>query len=158
MCAIAGRDIVLAADDQLIALPCALHGYGSVGAKLMLGRSGVLNLQLKSKEETFPLVLPEQTTMICGAALSPRSNQIAWLLASATANEAFRVSLWCSGTDGSHWNVVGFELTVKPDTGFGEHLQKFSIDAPGDIQWLPDGKSLSFFYHGELYTVPVSVP
>ena len=71
-----------------------------------------------------------------------------------SGNNDTRVGLWTTGLDGSHWVRVGFEQTVEPDTGFGEHLEKFMADAPGGVQWLPDGKTLSFFYKGDLYTVP----
>ncbi len=152
-CAVAGRDVVLAADDQLIALPCGLNSYGSVDPSLVIGISGVLNPKI-AVDRTSSIKLPSKSMMSCGVAGGASSDRIAWLIASTSENNETSVGLWVSGLDGANWQKIGFERTSKPDTGFGEHLAKFMRESPGSIQWLPDGKSLSFFYKGELFTVP----
>ena len=65
------------------------------------------------------------------------------------------MSVWVSRLDGSDWLELGQQETPAPDGGFGEHLMKFQAGSPGALTWLPDGKTLSFFYRGDLYTLPV---
>ncbi len=152
-CAVAGREVALAGGDRLIALPCSLHGYGPIDANDAIGDSGLL-IGKGAGDQRSPIVPPPKSNAFCGAALGPRCDRIAWLVASASDENETRVGLWTTRLDGRQWTPVGFEATGKPDTGFGEHLETFMAEAPGSVRWLPDGKSLSFFYKGDLYTVP----
>lgn len=152
-CAVAGRDIALAQGDLLISLPCALSGYGPVEPVLKIGVTAILNPSLRADGES-PLTAPCKINTFCGAALSARSDRIAWLTAEVSNRGETRVALCVSRLDGSRWTEIGFERTVKPDIGFGEHLEQFLSQSPGTLHWLPDGKTLSFFYKGDFYTVP----
>ncbi len=153
-CSIAGTDIALAAGDLLLALPCSLRGYGAVEPNVVVGTSALFGPKALG-DRTTPFAPPAKTTMLCGAAVSPWSDHIAWMVASEADENQATVSMNVSRLDGSDWLKVGSEATAAPDTGFGDHLEKFMISAPGGPQWLPDGKTLSFFYKGDLYTVPV---
>jgi len=153
VCAIAGRDIALASGDRLIALPCALNGYGPIESNPTIGMTAILNPKIGA-DQTLPFDLPGKANTFCGVALSARSDRIGWIVAELPQEGETRVALCVSRLDGSHWAEIGFEQTAKPDTGFGDHLEKFMSESPGTMQWLPDGKSLSFFYKGDLYTVP----
>ena len=58
-------------------------------------------------------------------------------------------SLWISRPDGKGMQELGYVLTHPDADGDPEDLL-------GNIQWLPDGKMISFVYHGTLYVLPVN--
>ena len=153
-CCIAGTDIALAAGDRLVALPWSLHGYGGMDSKLTIGEAG---LGPKAKPDcTSTVSSPPGSTLRCGAAVSPSSDRIAWLIAKDKKEGGTIVSVWVSQLDGSEWHEVGQQEAPAPDKAFGQHLLKFRAGSPGELQWLPDGKTLSFFYQGDLYTIPMT--
>ena len=148
-CCIAGTDIALAAGDRLVALPWSLHGYGGIGSELTIGEVG---LGPKAKPDRTSMVSsPPGSTLRCGAAVSPSSDRIAWLIAKDKKEGGTIVSVWVSQLDGSEWHEVGYQEAPAPDTGFGDHLLKFRAGSPGGLQWLPDSKTLSFFYQGDVH-------
>ena len=152
-CCIAGTDIALAAGDRLIALDWSLHGFGTPDPKFTVAEVG---LGSKARpDQTSIVASPPGSTLRCGAALSPRSDRIAWLVAKTKKGGGTIVSIWVSRLDGSEWREMGWQEAPDPDMEFGDHLTKFMAAAPGGIKWLPDGKTLSFFYKGDLYTIPV---
>jgi hypothetical protein len=80
-CCIAGTDIAVAAGDRLIALDWSLHGFGTPAPKFTIGEAG---LGPKARpDRTRAVTSPPGSTLRCGAALSPHSDRIAWLVAKA---------------------------------------------------------------------------
>jgi hypothetical protein len=146
-------DIWVAAEDRLVMTPGGRPGaYGGVGPALTIRQAGLdPALGWSSVSTVRP---PPESVMLCGLALSPRSDRIGWLIAREKEKGPTIVSLWVSRLDGTGWREIGYQETHKIDGGFGEHLLHFRASAPGDLRWVPDGKHLSFSYKGGLYTVP----
>jgi len=98
-----------------------------------------------------------------GVALSPQGDRLAWILqVKQDPPGPFRrfLSRWMPSLqrapeavlemrttrlDGSDVHVIGHMALPKPDP---------KAEYPGQLQWLPDGKRLSFVYKSVLYTVP----
>jgi RNA polymerase sigma factor (sigma-70 family) len=153
-CCFAGTDIALAAGDRLVALPWGLRGYGGVEPQFTIGEAGVG--PNGKPDRTSTVSAPPGSTLRCGAAISPCSDCIAWLAAKNKKGGGTIVSIWVSRLDGSDWRELGWQEAPDPDIGFGDHLGKFMAAAPGGLLWLPDGKTLSFSFKGDLYTIPVT--
>ena len=59
-----------------------------------------------------------------------------------------REGFWASRADGGGLREIG---EVSLPWSAHDHFWENTFD---DIQWLPDGKQISFVYHGMLYIVP----
>lgn len=100
---------------------------------------------------------------------SPKGDRIAWPLMQYAATPSpvdawlhklipsfklppkAKFGLWISHIDGSEMHEIGY-VPLKPDLINGGTMAE---DAPNSIQWLPDGKRLSFQYKNNLYIIPV---
>jgi hypothetical protein len=60
-----------------------------------------------------------------------------------------RWEIWVSGVDGSNMRQIGYEDLPGP-----ENNKALSIPTLPTLQWLPDGKQLSFIYKDVVYIVP----
>ncbi len=97
------------------------------------------------------------------AAFDPHCRRIALLLSTQRPPSPFRVwlhrvvpkiqapptpllRLWVSGLDGHSWQEIGQIKDTSSD------MEGFPLSG---LNWLPDGKRLSFIYKNTLYTVPV---
>jgi ankyrin repeat protein len=76
------------------------------------------------------------------ARLSPKGDRFAWLIA-VEGNSQDSVELWVSRGDGRGMQGIGY-VDVAPGQG---------DISPSSLQWLPDGKRLSFIYKNRLYTI-----
>jgi hypothetical protein len=72
----------------------------------------------------------------------PLSNQ-------AKSDKRRVVTLWISDTNGSHAQMAGCFFSSASSSG---------VEMGNRLKWLPDGKTLSFVYQHELYTVPANGP
>jgi len=74
------------------------------------------------------------------------------LLPSITANKSMKSELWIGNTEGGKTRKIGYipiaQSTVVPAYPAYE-------DFATDVQWLPDGRHISYLYGGDLYVVPV---
>ena len=105
---------------------------------------------------------------IWGEKFSPQGDRIAWPLLQKNDTlppyldflhrriPAFnpqstpKFSLWVSRIDGTQMHEIG-ALPIRPEK---EYSGVVIDDVPDQIYWLPDGKHLSFWLKGTLYTVP----
>ncbi len=93
-------------------------------------------------------VSPQQQTIFYDLEISRTNPFRYWLhrlLPKIDAPPTFARGIWVSRADGSGMREIGhtpFKLESEPD------------DWPQHIQWLPDGKQVSFVYHDTLYVVP----
>ncbi|MCW3097371.1 MAG: hypothetical protein JWL77_2989 [Chthonomonadaceae bacterium] len=108
----------------------------------------------------WSVALPPQTTLR-EAKISPIGDRIAWLVDAKDVAPGLaalhrlipfikvpsqpRHELWISRLDGTGMRILG-ETSTKVRNGNPLLI--------GDLRWLPDGKHLSFFYDGALWTVP----
>jgi hypothetical protein len=90
----------------------------------------------------FRVHLPRHTCL-ADYAFSPRDGEIALLLSASESGRGARWQLWQSDYDGSRLHGVA-NLPGSSRDDFGER---------GDLQWLPDGKHISFLYKDVLYRV-----
>ena len=106
----------------------------------------------------YPVDTPQGSSLYA-TYLSPKRDRIAWIVTTARKNviqnwlhnylslvpryDQTVKEVWVSQLDGSHMHAIG-NIMVKP----GEELDALPL------QWLPDGKRLSFEYKDALYTVP----
>src|SRR5205085_698571 len=86
----------------------------------------------------------------------------AWLhrlLPAFPLQERSVVSLWVSRADGREMREIGAldgtGIEVPSASDDGEGVVYFPILQALTLQWLPDGRGLSFVHHDMLYTVPV---
>jgi hypothetical protein len=100
--------------------------------------------------------------------ISPQADRVVWPLMqdSATPSRAeawlhrlvpafklppkSKTSLWVSRIDGSEMHEIGY-IPLRPDKENGGTI---AGDEPDHLDWLPDGKRLSFQLHNALYIVP----
>jgi len=119
------------------------------------------NKQLLRK---YPIRLPIKAE-IKDVVFSPQGDRLAWELvtrqnASPLASQPHHplprwplppitsVSLWVSQIDGTRMHEIG---SIQAPQALKESQ---GLDLLGDIQWVPGGKRLSFFYQNALWTVP----
>lgn len=114
-------------------------------------------------------VLPPGVVFGSSVAVSPGGDRIAWVLAvtdsprgSAVAPPFMATSggrskpvvgIWVTGLSGGTFTRLG---TVPSDPGANPRRidDRGHSSWPSSLQWLPDGKHLSFLYHDAIYTVP----
>jgi len=115
--------------------------------------------------QTIAQKLPDRATWVWGE-VSPQEQAIWYHLQhSATppfldwlhrvfpkfdAKPTLTESLWVSRTDGRGMYEIGHVPTLLDENGELEECIKA-------IQWLPDGKQISFVYHGKLYITSAEV-
>ncbi|HLK57646.1 MAG TPA: hypothetical protein VKU00_13860 [Chthonomonadaceae bacterium] len=99
-------------------------------------------------------------TFVYDIKVSPDGKHIVWILEShgkdpwqaflhrfiprISGSDRHRWEIWVSDTDGSHMRQIGYEELPNP----GDYSS-----VPMDLQWLPDGKHLSFLHKETLYTL-----
>jgi hypothetical protein len=95
----------------------------------------------------FPFRLPAKTELYT-LSISPSCDRVAW--ACWSTQKPRRYELWMSNIDGSNMQPLGYvvrEKTRAKENDFDWY--------PNYIQWLPDGKSLSYIHEGALWKVQI---
>ena len=77
--------------------------------------------------------------------LSPRGDRLAWILEQERSGKRL-YTVYIADADGAHVRPVGSVEGITSGTGY---------TWARDLQWLPDGKQVSFVYKRAIYTHPV---
>jgi hypothetical protein len=110
------------------------------------------------RKQVIPVPAGTAAEPILPPVLSPTDNRLAWFVAVRRvplgwpATQRFwslwktrpseQIGLWTTRSDGSDAREIGVYTQTDAD------------DHPSQLQWTPDGRSLSFRYDGALYTIP----
>ena len=110
------------------------------------------------RKQRIPVPAGTAAVPLLPPVLSPSGDRVAWFVsvprtplgwpvtakfwALSKTTPSVQIGLWTTGADGSDPQEVGVYTRQDPD------------DRPSLLQWTPDGRSLSFRYHGALYVVP----
>lgn len=113
--------------------------------RLVVRRRSLLSANKPRRVGGF--LLPH-TGMALEAAFSPTRRRIAWLLWASGS-----LTLYTSALNGANRAVIGAFACKCPRWRAGS---RNNDECPGGIQWLPDGRSLSFVYRSTVYTVPAA--
>jgi hypothetical protein len=95
-------------------------------------------------------VSPQQRAIFFDRAGSQLSPLLIWLhrmIPKFNPKPTINEALWVSHADGRGLREVGY-VPAQPG------VSGSPTDGLKDVQWLPDGKQVSFVYHGTLYVVP----
>lgn len=111
----------------------------------------------------YPVAVPQGSNEF-QTQVSPNGDRIAWQVTSYNLDTRPRwvqrffpfvprrnediTELWISNLDGSDMRNLGHIITPRPETS------EETIPYMDSLKWLPDGKSLSFEYKDQLWTVP----
>jgi hypothetical protein len=77
--------------------------------------------------------------------LSPQGDRLAWILEQERSGKRL-YTVYIADADGAHARPVGSAEGITSRTGY---------TWPRELQWLPDGKQVSFIYKNGVYTLPV---
>jgi hypothetical protein len=125
---------------------------------VLLWRDGQTKPAVSVSDPMFP-----QGSDICACLLSPQRDRILWMVDDAPLNRILmdgdkmpqliaghptQCQLWITSVNGGRKQLIG---TIKYQSGKeSEQYAHF-----GGFAWLPDGRSVSFIYYGDLYMVAV---
>ena len=83
--------------------------------------------------------------MVMDVVLSSQGDRLAWIL-QQKQNRPWLYTLYVADADGAHARVIASAEDVKTDNGHSW---------PRAVQWLPDGKQISFDYKEAIHTIPI---
>jgi|SRR5579871_621249 len=99
------------------------------------------------------LASPQQTTIIYNLQIARTSDLLTWLhrvVPSVSVKPVITEELWISKSDGQGMREIGHVPGKVDANGDPE-------DQLNEVQWLPDGKQVSFIYRDMLYVVPAEM-
>jgi hypothetical protein len=150
-----GCDAVLLTQDRV--LFCTVSSYDGQGSKAEISE---LDLQSNDRLLNHVAVTVPAYGMLQNMSIAPTGDHIAWvyrhdyvpplagllhrLWPSYVIRPQSKTSLWISRSDGSHFHELGYvDTRTTADDALDLH----------PLQWLPDGKTLSFDHEGALWTL-----